>query len=296
MSASTTTGVPTSARATTGASPVRRREPGLGTALRWEVTKLAAQARSRYMLLGCVLAPVALVLIFNGQQQTPKDTIFGRQIHTSGYAMPLFVLAFAGQWIFPLLASLVGGDIFANEDHHGTWKTILTRSVSRTQVFWAKTLTAIGFTITAMVVLAASTIVTSALVIGTQPLSGLSGQLIPSGTALQLVAASWVTALPPMIGFTALAILLSVKTRNPAAGVAAPVVLGLIMQLLGTIGGIDLTRRFLLSTPLETWHGLLAEHRFYGPLTVGAAVSAVWTVVCLSFAYFSLRRRDITGG
>ncbi|WP_349307949.1 MULTISPECIES: ABC transporter permease subunit [unclassified Streptomyces] len=222
--------------------------------------------------------------------------MYGWQIHTSGYAMPLFILAFASQWIFPVLASLVAGDIFANEDQHGTWKTILTRSVSRSQVFWAKTLTATLFTVTAVIVLAAGTIVTSVLLIGTQPLTGLSGQLIAPGAALQLVLASWATALAPLIGFTALALLLSVVTRNPSAGVAAPVVLGLVMSLLGSIGGIDLTRRFLLTTPLDSWHGLLTEHRFYGPVTFGLAVSAAWTVVCLAYAYFSLRRRDITGG
>ncbi|QNA77642.1 ABC transporter permease subunit [Streptomyces sp. So13.3] len=279
---------------TIGPAPARR--PGTGTALRWEITKLAAQARSRYTLLGCVLAPIAIVLVFNGQQQTPKDTIFGRQIHTSGFAMPLFLLAFASQWIFPVLASLVAGDIFANEDQHGTWKTILTRSVSRTQIFWAKTITATLFTLAAVTVLAASSIITSVLLIGTQPLTGLSGQLIAPDTALQLVITSWATALPPLIGFTALAILLSVTTRNPSAGVAAPVVLGLVMGLLGSIGGIDLTRQFLLTTPLDTWHGLLAAHPFHTPLAIGLAVSAAWTTVCLGCAYISLRRRDITGG
>lgn len=123
-----------------------------------------------------------------------------------------------------------------------------------------------------------------------------AGQPIASGDALTLVLASWASALPALIGFTALAILLSVKTRNPAAGVAAPVVLGLIMTLLGSIGGIDLLRRFLLTTPLESWYGLLTGQHFYGPLTFGLAVSAGWTIVCLTVAYFSLQRRDITGG
>jgi ABC-2 type transport system permease protein len=281
----------------TGRPPaVASRRPGVGTALRWELIKLAAQARSRYTLLACLLGPIAIVAVFNGQQQPPSDTIYGRQIHTSGYAVPLFILAFASQWIFPLLVSLVAGDIFAHEDQHGTWKTILTRSVSRSHMFWAKTLTAVAFTITVLLVLAASTIVASLLIVGTQPLTGLTGQVITSGTALQLVTLSWATALPPLLGFTALAILLSVKTRNPSAGVATPVVLGLIMRLLGGIGGIDLLRRFLLTTPLESWHGLLTQHRFYGPLTTGIAVSAGWTVICLALAYSSLRRRDITGG
>lgn len=292
----TTTNAPSTDSPATAGVPPRNRRPGTGTVLRWEIAKLAAQARSRYALLACLLAPIAIVLVFNGQQQTPSDTIFGRQIHTSGYAMPLFVLAFASQWIFPVLAALVAGDIFANEDQHGTWKTILTRSVSRDQVFWAKTVTATMFTLASMVVLAASTVITSLLLIGTQPLTGLTGQPIASGSALLLVLASWAVTLAPLIGFTALAILLSVTTRNSAAGVAAPVVLGLIMQLLGSIGGIDLTRRFLLTTPMDSWHGLLTEHRFHGPLAFGLAVSAGWTVVCLACAYVSLRRRDITGG
>jgi ABC-2 type transport system permease protein len=295
MSAPTTTaGAGGTTRTPTATAPAGR--PNVWTALRWEIAKLAAQARSRYTLLGCLIAPAVIVLVFNGQQQAPKDTIFGRQIHTSGFSVPLFVLSFGSQWIFPLLAALVAGDIFASEDHHGTWKTILTRSVSRSQVFWAKTMTTVGFTIAAMVILAISTITASVLISGTQPLTGLTGQTIPAGTALQLVIESWATSLAPMIGFTALAILLSVKTRNPAAGVAAPVVIGLIMSLLGSLGGIDLLRRFMLTTPMESWHGLLTAHRFYQPLVTGLAVSAGWTVVCLGFAYFSLRRRDITGG
>jgi ABC-2 type transport system permease protein len=272
------------------------RRPGTATVLRWELAKLAAQARSRAVLLVALIAPVAAVLILNGQEQPPSDTIYGRHIHTSGYAMPLFMLAFAAQWVLPLLAAVVAGDIFANEDQHGTWKTILTRSVSRSQVFWAKTLTAVLFNLTVLVVFAASTIAASAVIIGTQPLTGLTGQVIASGTALRLIIAAWATALAPVLGFTALALLLSVKTRNPALGVAAPVVLGFVMQLLSSISGIDLLRRFLLTTPFESWHGLFTQHHFYGPLTTGLAVSAGWTVICLTLAYISLRRRDITGG
>ena len=86
------------------------------------------------------------------------------------------------------------------------------------------------------------------------------------------------------------------KTRNPSLGVAAPVVPGFVMQLLSSISGIDVFRPFLLTTGFESWHGLFTEHRFYGPLITGLAVSAGWTVICLAIAYLSLRRRDITGG
>lgn len=272
------------------------RRPGAFTALRWELVKLASQARAPLTLLGCVVVPPLVVLVLKGQQNTPKDTLFGRHIHDSGYAVPLLLLGFLTQWALPLLASIVAGDIFAREDQLGTWKTVLTRSVSRTQVFWAKTLTAVGFALLALVLLGTSAIVSSVIIVGHQPLTGLTGQLIPSGTAATLVTASWATQLGPLIGFTGLAIVLSVWTRNPTVGVVAPLVLGFVMQLVGSIGGFALPRRFLLSTPMESWHGLLTQHRFYTPLTTGIAVFAGWFVICLIVAYVIVRRRDITGG
>ena len=286
----------TARRPATSAATRATRRPGLGAALRWEVVKLAAQVRSRVLLAAALVVPIVVVAVLNGQEQPPSDTIYGRLIHLSGYAMPLLMLAFAAQWVFPLLAAVVAGDIFASEDQHGTWKTILTRSVSRSQVFWAKTLTALAYNLLLLTVFAASTIVAGLLIIGRRPLTGLSGQTIASGHALLLVVLAWATAIPPVVGFTALALLLSVRTRNPAFGIAAPVVAGFAMQLLGSVSGLDLTRKLLLTTPFEAWHGLFAEHPFHGPLLTGLAVSAGWTVICLGSAYVSVRRRDITGG
>jgi ABC-2 type transport system permease protein len=292
MSTSTPVGT-----APTPAVPVgRRRHPGLRDAIRWELTKLVAQARARWTLLICLLAPIVIVVVINGQGRPPKDTLYGRYIHHSGFAVPLLMLGFAAQWVMPLLTALVAGDIFASEDQHGTWKTVLTRSASRAQLFWAKTITALMFAIAVLVVLAASTIISSVLIVGHQSLTGLTGQVIPAGTAARLVVESWAVTLAPLLGFTCLAILLSVRTRNPAAGIAAPVVLGMVMQLVGSLGGIEAIRPLLLTTPFESWHGLLAQTPFYGPLTTGLIVSAAWCAGCLAIAFFSLRRRDITGG
>jgi ABC-2 type transport system permease protein len=146
-----------------------------------------------------------------------------------------------------------------------------------------------------LLLLAASTILSSVAIIGHQDLVGLTGQVIPGSTAARLVVASWATALAPMLGFTCLALLLSVLTRNPAFAIAGPVVIGMVMQLAGTLGGVEALRPFLLTTPFESWHGLLAEHPFHSPLLWGLVASAGWCVVCLAIAYSVLRRRDITG-
>ena len=270
--------------------------PGVGAALRWEVRKLRAQLRARAVLIASVLAPIPVVFIIHGQSRPPKDTLFGRFAIDNGFALALLILGFASQWVLPLLTAIVAGDVFASEDQHGTWKTVLTRSTSRGQIFWAKTIAACGFAALVLLLLTASTVATSLLVVGHEPLTGLSGQTIPAAAALKLVTASWASMLPPVVGFTCLALLLSVWSRNPAVGIAAPVVVAMVMQLLGSLGGIDAVRPLLLSTPFEAWHGLLTAPRFTGPLTQGALVCAAWGAASLAGAYLVLRRRDITGG
>lgn len=273
-----------------------RSQASVGAAIRWETRKLRAQLRSKALLLGALLAPVAVVLVVGAQSRPPKDTLFGRFATENGFAMGLLVLGFASQWLLPLVTAIVAGDIFASEDEHGTWKTVLTRSVSRSRLFWAKVLVAIAFGLLALSLLALATLATSLLVVGRQPLVGLSGQLIPPGSALALVAGSWATMAPPLIAFTCLALFFSVWSRNAAVGIAGPVVLGLVMQLVGGLGGIEAIRPFLLTTPFEAWHGLLAEPRFTGPLLDGVVTSAVWSVASLAAAFLVLRHRDITGG
>ncbi|MCW2751933.1 MAG: transporter permease [Aeromicrobium sp.] len=289
--------VTTEQRAVPDTDPGRvRRHPGLGSALRWEVRKLRAQTRGRAVLIGAALAPILVVFVIHGQSRPPKDTLFGRFATENGFALALLVLGFASQWVLPLLTAVVAGDVFASEDQHGTWKTVLTRSISRSRLFWAKTLTACGFAVLVLVVLATSTIASSLLIVGHQPLTGVSGQTIDASTALRLVALSWATMLPPMLGFTCLAIVLSVWSRNPAVGIAAPVVIGMVMGLVGSLGGIEAVRPLLLTTSFESWHGLLGSPHFTGPLVEGVLTCAVWTFVALAAAFVMLRRRDITEG
>ena len=63
----------------------------------------------------------------------------------TGLAIPLVLLLFGSIWLFPLIIALVAGDIVAAEDHNGTLKTILTRSLDRGQIFAGKALAAVTY-------------------------------------------------------------------------------------------------------------------------------------------------------
>jgi hypothetical protein len=101
--------------------------------------------------------------------------------------------------------------------------------------------------------------------------------------------------LPPAFGFTALAVLLSVATRNSAAGIRLPVVAGLTMQLFAFIDAPELVRRLLI-TAFGAWHGLLTEPPFTDRWSRDDSRRLL--VVCLVVACLLLRgtwRIDVPG-
>jgi ABC-2 type transport system permease protein len=268
---------------------------GLLAVIGVECSKLGAQPKARLALEACVAGPFVFVAAMRVQSSVPEDTLFGRSVKESGFAAPLVVLGFAALWAFPVLTSLVGGDLFSAEDRYGTWATVLTRSRSRAEVFAGKVVTALGFSLLAVTALALSSVAAGVLVVGAHPLVDLSGALVPPAPALVRVALAWVSVLPPAFGFTAVAVLLSVFTRSSAAGIGLPVVVGLAMQLYAYVDGPETVRRLLITSAFGAWHGLLTQPPYYGPLIHGTTVSGAYFITCLVVAYRILRQRDIGG-
>ncbi|RKS80673.1 ABC-2 type transport system permease protein [Motilibacter peucedani] len=262
---------------------------------RWELRSFAALWRVRLCLLVCLLAPFAFVAGVRGQTQLPEDSLFGRWVTESGFALPLLVLGFVAQWAAPALTALVAGDVFSGEDARGTWKTVLTRSTSRGEVFAGKVLAAVVWTVVLMVVLTASSTAAGLLVVGRQPLVGLSGQLVPAGHALPDVLGSWALTLPPVLGFTCLALALSVVTRSSVVGVVGPVLVGLAMQLYPFLGRSDVIGHLLLAFHLTSWHTLLLEQPGLRPVLESLAVSAAYACAALGVAWWRFSDRDELG-
>ena len=105
-----------------------------------ELQKLLAQLTTRLLALLALLGPFAFAALLKVQSGTPSDALFGAWVHTSGFAVSLVILGFAGSWGFPIIAGVLAGDLFSSEDRYGTWKTILTRSCTREEVFAGKVL------------------------------------------------------------------------------------------------------------------------------------------------------------
>lgn len=262
---------------------------------RAEIRKLSSQVLIRVVALLCLAVPFIFAALLKVQSGAPTDTLYGVWVHSSGFAVSLVVLASAAAWGVPLIAGTVAGDIFSSEDRYGTWKLVLTRSCTRSEVFVGKLLAAMTFVIALQLLTAFASMAAGVLLVGAQALVSLNGTLFSPGHSALLVFLSWLVLIPPTLAFTALAVLLSIATRNGILGVIAPFALALAMQLLLLVGTGIWSHMLLIGAAVFAWHGLFNVHPYFGPLLVGIAVSVVWTVVCIDVSWALLRRRDFAG-
>lgn len=268
---------------------------GLVAAYLVEQRKLLAQTSTRMAACVCALAPFAFALVLTRQSGVPGDSLLGIWVHSSGYAIGFVVLDFAGYLGFPFLAAVAAGDIFACEDRYGTWKTLLTHSRTRSEVFAAKALVACVLAIALLLLATMSSFIGGLLFEGSQPLVGLGGVALSSDEAGLLLLCSWLLSVPPLLGFVAIAILLSVGSRSGIVGVGGTVIAGLLMQLLGFLGQGTWAHSLLLGAAFDDWHGLLVKPQFFGPLAIALVVSAAWTVAAIGASWLLFRRREFAG-
>ena len=274
----------------------QQRQPHLGTVLLVELRKLVGQTKVRVVSAILLVAPWIFILLVLHQDRLPLETLYGRYLKTTGFATPMVVLVTATQWLLPLIASFACGDIFSSENGHGTLKTLLTRSVGRSRVFWCKVLAGFGFTCVLVMLIALSSMAAGLVTVGAQPMVSVGGTPVPSGQAAGLVLLSWASVLPAVLGFASLAMCVSILTRNSVLGVVLPVVVGLVFQMYMFLNAWDTVRHLLLNFTMNAWRGLLDDPSYAEPMVRGALVALVYVVVPLVIGLLVFRRRDVTGG
>jgi ABC-2 type transport system permease protein len=268
----------------------------LRTVYGWELRKLVAQKRTYLGLGAAVLVPVIFIVALALQTGQPEDVLFGRYVRQSGLAIPPVILIFGSYWLFPLITALVSGDIVAAEDHNGTLKTILTRSVGRGRIFTAKVLAAFTYALIALVAMGVTAVVGGVIKSGFHPLVTLSGTTVSASRALLLIAVSLLVYLLPLLAVASIALLLSTVTHNSAAAVVGALMISLLLQLVTIIPGLGALQPYLLPTQFNAWQGFLRTPVDYAPIVRAAWVCALYALPCLGASYLVFLRRDVTGG
>jgi ABC-2 type transport system permease protein len=263
---------------------------------RVEARKLLAQSRVRWMLVFLLVVPWIYIALILHQDRLPLETLYGRYLKDTGYATPLAILVYASQWVLPLIAALIAGDVFSSEDQQGTLKTILTRSVGRNAVFWGKVAAAFTFITLAVVTVAVSATVAGLVTVGNNPLVDVGGTVRQPGAAVGMVAVSWATVLIPTLAFGAIAVMVSILTRSSVLGVIVPIVVGLCMQLYTFLNAWDTVRHVLLGYTMSAWRGVIDSPSYLVSLERAMPVALAYLVIATAIGFVAFRRRDVAGG
>ncbi|HEV7205058.1 MAG TPA: ABC transporter permease [Jatrophihabitans sp.] len=277
----------------TTVTPVATRVP-VGRGYRFELVKLLSQWRVRLLLLACWLAPAVFIAFVSEQSSLPTDTLFGRWMHTTGWAGALVMLGFCGTWALPLVTSVVAGDVFAAEDRLGTWRHLLVAVRSTRRIFVAKALASLSVILLVVVGLATSSVLGGLLTVGNRPLVGLDGHLLTPGDAAGKVLLAWLAVLAPTLALAAIGLLGSVALGGSPMGLLLPTAVALAMQLAQMLPLPVAVRLSLPGYAFVAWNGLFTVPGQLGPLLVGVAVSLVWAVAATALAYVVFVRRDFT--
>lgn len=266
------------------------------TVFRWEIVKLRFQKRTYLGLGAAVVVPILFVVGTAARGGAgPREVGFGSYIHKSGLSIPLIMMLFGAIWLFPLMVALVAGDIFASEDHNGTLKTILTRSLERAEIFTGKALAAISYGFLAVFLCITTAVVAGCIESGFNPLKSLSGTLVSAPKALELVYASLAVYCVPILAVMSIGLLLSVVTHNSAAAVVGTLMFSLLLQLIAIIPGLSGLTPYLLSTQFNAWMGLLRTPTDWTPIVRELWVCALYAVPALVAAFLVFLRRDVGG-
>ncbi|HET9720398.1 MAG TPA: ABC transporter permease [Solirubrobacteraceae bacterium] len=277
--------------------PVVRPRPGIVTVYRWELTKLRYQKRTYLGLGASLLVPILFaVAIHFHHNHHGGDFAFASYLSRSGLAMPLVILLFGAVWMFPLITALVAGDIFASEDHNGTLKTVLTRSLERHELFIGKALVAATYAVVAILLDGTVAVIAGSIESGFNSLQSLSGTVVAAPRALELVYVSLLVYLIPIAAIVCIGLLLSALTRNSAAAVVGTLMISLLIQLVGILPGLQGAQPYLLSTQFNAWQGLLRTPIDWSPIIRAAWVCALYGLPSLFAAFLVFLRRDVAGG
>jgi ABC-2 type transport system permease protein len=263
--------------------------------IRWELYKLLRQRRTFLGLGATALVPVLFVAAIEITRRGPDagEVPFAAQLLDNGLVVPLITLGFATFVLLPLVVAFVAGDSIAGEVSAGTLKTILGRSVGRTELFFSKVAAITVYCLAAPAILVGVGLVAGYLTGGFEPLAGPGGALIGVGRGIALVLSGAGLVALPLLGLAAFAIFLSAATQNSLGAGVGAVVLVLLLRLASSLGLAGPLDAYLLTNQFEAWLNLTRDPISWDPIIHSAWVSLLWTAIFLAAAWAIFARRDV---
>ena len=121
----------------------------------------------------------------------------------------------------------------------------------------------------------------------------LSGTVVSAPKGLELVGASLLVYLLPILAIACIGLLFSTVFRNSGAAIVGTLMFSLLVQLVGILPGLSGLHPYLLSTQFNAWQGLLRTPADWDPILRSLWVCALYGLPALAAAALVFLRRDV---
>jgi ABC-2 type transport system permease protein len=266
---------------------------GTFVAYRGELFKLLAQRRTWLGIAAAAIGPVVYLLL-ELAQGPPTAPLANNLGHTGvGFALVVFkLIAVFGPAV---IASLVAGDIVASEHSDGTLKTVLTRSLTRTELLMGKLLALFTYLALAMAIFFVVSTIGAVIAWGFNPLVNISGQRLSALHALALDVPAVAVYCLPVLAIASFGFMLSVVTGQSVAAVGGSVIYAMSLQGVAVISAIRGAHPYLLTNQLTAWHDLFTSPTGGDLIVRSLWVSTAFALPPIIAAILIFNRRDIAG-
>lgn len=256
-----------------------------------------------FIAIGILVPIIHIAMLFEGKntidfmtQNIQQSFVFVGNL-LNGYFLSYIILTSLAVHI-PFLIALVAGDLLAGEATAGTYRLLLTRPISRTQIVTAKFLAAVIYTNLLILWLAFMSLVVGIIIFGTGELLVISSQTIiifEKSDILWRFICAYAFASLGMTVIASLAFLFSSLVENaigPIVSTMAVIIVFLIISAI-QIDFFQTIKPYLFTNYILSWRLL-----FNNPINVNEILKAVLILMAHIVVFYSLtlylfKRKDI---
>ncbi len=278
----------------TAPAPVRPAAKALP--LRAEIRRQLRRRRTQGIFLVVLALPLILLGAFAlGDDESDSGARgFVDLAQESGANLVVFALFASTSFLLIVVVALFAGDTVPSEASWSSLRYLLAAPVPRERLLRQKLIVAGLFSIAALVLLPAWTLLVGGLAYGWGPYVGPTGEQIgwpEFGWRLVLITGYLLVSLLVVASF---AFALGVWTDAPLAAVGGAVLLMILSAILDSITALGGIREGLPGHYAYAWADALSTTVDYSDMATGALWSVGYAVVLIGLAVWHFLRKDIT--
>jgi ABC-2 type transport system permease protein len=275
------------------------------TLVRIELYKIFKKWRTYigFIAIGLLVPIIHIAMLFEGKHTIDFMT---RNIQESfvfvgnllnGYFLSYIILASLAIHI-PFLIALVAGDLLAGEATAGTYRLIITRPISRTQIVISKFFAAIIYTLLLIIWLAFMSLVIGIIIFGTGELLVISDQSIiifEQSDILWRFICAYLFAALGMSVVASLAFLFSSLVENaigPIVSTMAVIIVFLILSAIN-IDFFQMIKPYLFTNYILSWRLFFQDPFDLSEIIKSVLILAGHVVFFFSLTLYLFRKKDI---